>query len=367
MVVYLLLIFCSVLLISFQDSIIYRSKSLRNTIFFSFVLLLFLLTILRSQSVGTDYQAYNGYFYSSSFDLKNQYIENGYILLNEFAQKIGIFLIIPAFEFIVSFFGMYELSKTFKTNSFAFLGFYILTYVYMQSFNALRQFIAIGFVSFGCAFLAGKTKSKYLYFIIFVLIAYEFHSSSLLMLFLPLMSRIHVTKWLACISMILTSLLFFTGLGFKITQPIIGLDNHYAIKYGQDTTFLSATGSKGIVQFIPVIIQFLLIIWYLYLQNNSEIISNNSGNMLSKKQVNFIFTGYLSFLILYAAGGNGVIDRIQFFLFPFIIIASSIFWEVNNLSFETILFRSVLLLFWISYCILRLILNNANVVPYVFR
>lgn len=89
--------------------------------------------------------------------------------------------------------------------------------------------------------------------------------------------------------------------------------------------------------------------------------------MLSKKQVNFIFTGYLSFLILYAAGGNGVIDRIQFFLFPFIIIASSIFWEVNNLSFETILFRSVLLLFWISYCILRLILNNANVVPYVFR
>ena len=120
MLVYLLLIFISVLLIIFQNSTIYKIENTRRILFYLLTFCLFLLMILRSSNVGTDYLAYNGYFYSTSFALKSQYIENGYILLNEVAQELGIFLIIPAFEFIISYFGMYKLSTVFKTNSFAF-------------------------------------------------------------------------------------------------------------------------------------------------------------------------------------------------------------------------------------------------------
>lgn len=367
MLVYLLLIFISVLLIIFQNSTIYKIENTRRILFYLLTFCLFLLMILRSSNVGTDYLAYNGYFYSTSFALKSQYIENGYILLNEVAQELGIFLIIPAFEFIISYFGMYKLSTVFKTNSFAFLGFYILTYVYMQSFNALRQFIAIGFICFGCVFLFSQKRSRYLLFIFFIFLAYEFHSSSLIMIFLPLLSRIRVTKSITFMMMVLTSVLFFTGWGFKITQPLIGLNSHYATKYGGDTGFLISTGSKGLVQFIPVLIQFIMLIMYLYIQENNSINLDKNHTLLSKKN-NFIFSGYLIFLMLYAAGGNGVVDRIQFFFFPIVIIANILFYDSRSyLDFKMFIYRSVLLAFWVLYCILRLVMNNAGVVPYSFK
>lgn len=363
MFIYILLIFLSLLLLSLRQTVAYKSIAVRNSILIAVILLLFLLTIFRSTTVGTDYNAYYGYYFTDSMTLKAQYIESGYILLNEVSQKLGFFLIIPIFEFIVSFFGMFSLSVVVHSNKFSFLAFYILTYVYMQSFNALRQFIAIGFICFGCCFIFSQNKYKYLAFIFFILLAYEFHSSSLLMIALPLLLRVKISSKLTFISMILTIILFVSGLGIKLAQPLISMNSHYAIKYsGQASSFLSSTGNKGFIQFAPVIIQFLFLFMYLVL--NKPYIKNK---LLSTNKLNFILTGYLAFLVLYSASGNGVIDRIQMFFYVFCILANCYFIDNKfDSGNKALVFKGTLIVFWIAYCALRLITNNANVVPYTF-
>ncbi|WP_169303855.1 EpsG family protein [Limosilactobacillus vaginalis] len=348
-----------------RNSIVYKNNVLRNIILFSIVLLLLFLTVSRGITVGTDYPAYNGYFYSTKDELKVQYIENGYILLNSFAQSLNIFIIIPMCEFIISFFGMYSLAKVNNCNDFSFISMYILTYTYMQSFNALRQFIAIGFITFGCTFLFSNRKFKLFWFVIFILLAYEFHSSSLIMLIIPILMKIRVTNVKVLLAGILTSFLFISKLGLKIIQPLIMMNDHYAIKYSDQASFLISAGNKGIVQFLPVIIQFIL--FYLFLTISKK--NQNSSYVVNQVKYNFVLSGYLFFLMFYSVGGNGVMDRIQMFFFIFCIMANCYFIDnVAGTSSEIrYLYQVSVILFWIVYCLLRLIINNADVVPYVFN
>lgn len=358
MIIYIILIIISLILFGLRNSIAYNNAILRKLILVSVIMLLLALTIFRGITVGTDYMAYNSYYYSSSAELKMQYIENGYILLNSLARSLNLFIIIPMLEFVISFFGMFSLAKVSKCNDFSFVSMYILTYTYMQSFNALRQFIAMGFVSFGCTFLFRDRKGKTLWFLLFILLAYQFHYSSLIMLIIPLFMKFHVTSTKVFISGIVTTILFATGLGIKITQPLIMTNGHYATKYSDSITFLTSSGNKGIIQFLPVIIQFILFYFYLIL---------NRDLCLKSQKYNLIFTGYLIFLILYSAGGNGVIDRIQMFLFVFCIIANCYFVDktvIRSVNLK-MLYQLLVIGFWVLYCVLRLVINNAGVVPYI--
>lgn len=73
--------------------------------------------------------------------------------------------------------------------------------------------------------------------------------------------------------------------------------------------------------------------------------------------------------MFYSVGGNGVMDRIQMFFFIFCIMANCYFIDnVAGTSSEIrYLYQVSVILFWIVYCLLRLIINNADVVPYVFN
>ena len=348
MIIYIILIIISLILFGLRNSIAYNNAILRKLILASVIMLLLALTIFRGITVGTDYMAYNSYYYSSSAELKIQYIENGYILLNSLARSLNLFIIIPMLEFAISFFGMFSLAKVSKCNDFSFVSMYILTYTYMQSFNALRQFI--------------DKKGKTLWFLLFILLACQFHSSSLIMLIIPLLMKFHVTSTKVFISGIVTTILFATGLGIKITQPLIMMNEHYATKYSDSITFLSSSGNKGIIQFLPVIIQFILFYFYLFLNREDKDLF-----YLESQKYNLIFTGYLIFLILYSAGGNGVIDRIQMFFFVFCIIANCYFVDktvIRSVNLK-ILYQLLVIGFWVLYCVLRLVLNNAGVVPYI--
>jgi len=362
MIIYIILIIISLILFGLRNSIAYNNAILRKLILASVIMLLLALTIFRGITVGTDYMAYNSYYYSSSAELKMQYIENGYILLNSLARSLNLFIIIPMLEFAISFFGMFSLAKVSKCNDFSFVSMYILTYTYMQSFNTLRQFIAMGFISFGCTFLFRDRKGKTLWFLLFILLACQFHSSSLIMLIIPLFMKFHVTSTKVFISGIVTTILFATGLGIKITQPLIMMNGHYATKYSDSITFLTSSGNKGIIQFLPVIIQFILFYFYLFLNREDKDLF-----YLKSQKYNLIFTGYLIFLILYSAGGNGVIDRIQMFLFVFCIIANCYFVDktvIRSVNLK-MLYQLLVIGFWVLYCVLRLVINNAGIVPYI--
>lgn len=369
MSIYILLILFSLILLILRNSLIYRSLPLRNMIIVLTVLILFSLTVFRGITVGTDYPAYNSYYYSSSMALKMQYIENGYILLNSFARSLNLFIIIPAFEFIISFFGMYSLAVVNHCNRFSFVSMYILTYTYMQSFNALRQFIAIGFISFGCTFLFTNKKVKMLWFVFFVFLAYEFHSSALIMLIAPLLMRIVVTYTRVLWAGIITAGLFITGLGLKITQPLIMMNEHYATKYSDSMMFLTSAGNKGFIQFFPVIIQFLIFFFFLFFNRSISESFLDTKNVNIQYSYNFVFSGYLMFLLLYSAGGNGVIDRLQMFFLIFCIMANIYFIDNIKEKFykSKFIFQIFVVIFWSVYCILRLLLNNASVVPYIFK
>lgn len=362
MYIYIALIVLSILLIIISKTLFYKNNVLRRTILLIVIIILFCLTIFRSEFVGTDYFAYNGYFFSDASTLKNiHYIEDGYVLLNSLAQKLGLFIIIPSFEFLISFFGMYKLSDVVGINKFVFISFYILTYTYMQSFNALRQFIAIGIICFGLYFVIKNVKYKWFLFVICVFVAASFHSSSYIALGLPILSFIKISKKSVVITFIVTMVLFFTHLGSRIVQPIAGLSTHYAAKYsGADSTFFMDSGGKGIIQMLPVMLEFIFLLLFLILKKKQV-----------TKNADFILSSYLVFLFLYSAGGTGVVDRIQMFFLPFCIMANSYFIQFDLDKSKVLkeygyLYKTVLVIFWITYCILRLMMNNANVVPYAF-
>ena len=93
-----------------------------------------------------------------------------------------------------------------KHSSFPFIAvlFYGLVFALHLNFNALRQFIAVGFFLIGYDFLIERKWLKYYFF---VFLAYMFHSSALICIFFPLLFPLKLNK----IRVVLLSIVFLIG------------------------------------------------------------------------------------------------------------------------------------------------------------
>lgn len=139
------------------------------------------------------------YYYVHSFNLLNeagnpqpdlQTSDYLFALLQYAIIKLGgdkttfIFVTI-LFAYIPFMFVLREYSYDFTLSVF----FFFTIGIYYTSMNGIRQFIAVGIVIFATKFLFSPKKYHFLFFLIFVIIAYFFHTSSLFMIPLYLVCR----------------------------------------------------------------------------------------------------------------------------------------------------------------------------------
>lgn len=162
-----------------------RKENYDNIFLIVSFLLLCIVSSLRAEHIGTDTANYIHKFlviqatdFSYIFDLVRY--EKGYVLLNKVISYISSNsqLIIAATSFItllLIFIGIKRSSK----NKVLSIYLFITLYYYFISFNAIRQYIAIGFILFAYNSIVKRNFIRYL---LLILIASSFHQLAIVLL-----------------------------------------------------------------------------------------------------------------------------------------------------------------------------------------
>ena len=209
-----------------------REKQKSFFCIFAFVLL-FLLFALRHQSMGIDL----GYFgqklgYLNSFDLLNTYswkeifnldgwlnYEQGYIFLNKLVGTIvndrQIFLGVCSF---ISLFPVFLYIRKKSTLPFLSVVIYMGLPVFLMQYSGLRQNIAIAITILSMKFVEEK---KILCFLLMVLLASQFHASSVIFLIAYPMYHIKLNSiWKGVFTIIIPVVYLFRFQLFQILSKV---------------------------------------------------------------------------------------------------------------------------------------------------
>ena len=215
-----LYLFFILLFVIFRCYGIINNRSERSNYIFFFFILLYIVSAFRGNTVGGDLVNYLRNFHELSFTpfakifkLYYSNYEIGYTFLIKCLTLISsnervYFLITP----ILSLFGIYYLIKNFSPIPIISVLVYIGLGFYTNSFNNVRQSIAIGIVCLSFPYLVNRRFSK---FAICVLLASLFHTSAIFYMVIYPFTRINLTTKKFYLILILGSVFFFL-LGIKI-------------------------------------------------------------------------------------------------------------------------------------------------------
>lgn len=188
------------LLLSFQADKQFGRNKLKTILYCSLLIISNLIVFgLRDIGVGTDTLFYidDYFYYASSMSRFHDYIyaenslhisyDKGYLLLawiSSFFANDSRALMFFTELFIILFIvlGLLQYKKIFKYNMCLFMWFFILLYQ-NETINLLRQFCAMSILFYGFSFFLQRKYSNYM---ICQIIAYYFHSTSLIFVLLPI-------------------------------------------------------------------------------------------------------------------------------------------------------------------------------------
>lgn len=197
MFIYLGVLCLSVFPIWYSENNFKDTNKQKNYILYSVIfsaLLLILVGSLRSLSVGYDLRSYHEYFVSDYY----YNIEKGYVSLSRIVAYLNldfrVLLILVQSIVIIPIY--YVLYKTSKMKWLSVLGYQSL-YLYVNSFNILRQSLAMSIFLLATYFLItmkDNVKSSVTY-VGLTILASLFHVSALLLIPLFFLKFLNLNKW----------------------------------------------------------------------------------------------------------------------------------------------------------------------------
>ena len=241
--------------------------------------LLLFFSMFRGDDVGTD---------------TIHYLENSYVGANHWLNKSSIFDADGRYEFlyyllclcvekyqlspryiiyllsVCSIVFMYLGARRMKINLALMALFYILTNMYIFSFNVARQFAAIGIMFYGVSFIKDDTWKKYLFFL-WILIAGLLHNSMWLCVFLYFCRYLNFNRkkagYIAYAVFLICAFIPFND----ITIDLLSKLNiaRYSDKYGTGSDFASTESMSVIGVAYKIIIGTIYYLIYK-LRNKSE-------------------------------------------------------------------------------------------------
>lgn len=313
--------------------------------------------MFKGRTVGNDTEAYIRLFgYAKNFSIST-------LIKMEGRYEIGFLLFIKVFSYyfdyqvlfaivglFVSFsFGRY-IYKYSKRPAFSILAFYTLQF-FDLSMSGLRQIIAISILLYAFDFLL---RRKPLYFIVIVVIASLFHTSSLLFLIAYPLCNKERKNMFYLIS--LFAFIFVFALFDNIVIPIVSRFLPQYLKYFSETGN-SYSNSLTLASLLMTIVFGTLFMFTKYVENtNKEVIRSLN---LERYRLNYIndIVLWLGFLMLILSWNGTILTRYKYvFSFAVLISLPNSIYMIRNKKEK--IFFSVL----ISSCLIAYIL-----VIYIFR
>ena len=164
---------------------------------------------------------------------------------------MSILAVVPVVYILYKYSAPYELA----------IALFVLTGYYMFSMNGIRQYAAAGILMLGTKFLFSEKKTDLLFYLPFVLLAWTFHSSALIMI--PIYFIVRRRSWSPFTIALLLGTVILT-LAFNSVLPTFldALENTDYSTYAENGWFTSGTetGSnfiRVIVLAVPLVLSFL--------------------------------------------------------------------------------------------------------------
>ncbi len=258
MTIYILLFLFCIILSYLAD--IHREDS-NSTIYIGIIVFLMcLIGGLRDLGVGTDTLVYTEDYLNyakdnSFFELLQQGnlddYDKGYFLLNSlssfFSSNYWFILFLTQLITIgLTYWGVYRLSNYYEI-SFVVFTFLFCFLFYNQTYNYMRQFCALGLLLFAFSFFI---EQKYVKYLILQIIAFFFHSSSVLFIIAPMVYFVlrnfyGTTKMYLILVGYLCFIIFVVIDFYDILYYIADLGLYtmdYADRYGVESNFVESDG-----------------------------------------------------------------------------------------------------------------------------
>lgn len=341
-------------------------KHKNNNLYVFICVILLIIAGFRGETVGGDLKRYIPEFYgvASLSDLlmiiTSGSHEPGYRLFIKFLSWISsserCFLIGTS---LVSLMGPFFLFYKYSKNSNVSLLLYFAMGFYTNTFNNVRQTMAMS-VAFGSLyFLMNKQFLKYL---IGILVATSFHYSAIVMLFFypftlkPVNFKKLLFYTIAGLSLAIAS-------GFSIFKYVVEL---FFMKYDPESIMEDSTGA-GYGLFVFYSILFLLITIFYF--KKKKVINSEQQNMLS---MFVIFQMFAMIIQLTSPIFHSMVRMTYYFFIPIITLAVPYIYSlIKNRSLK-IMFYTIVFSYAIAYMGLRIYAfnqtvysNGQGVIPYV--
>ena len=294
------------------------------------LLLLLFFSMFRGDEVGTDTQNYmekydliaNLFLYDANYTFEGGRTELLYYYLCSFIYLNGYSprWIIYIFSLITYIF-IYLGCRRMKVNMAYFALFFVLSTMYIVSFNIARQFAAISICFFSVSFLFDKGLKQY-FFLIGVGVSFFIHSSSILFVPLYFLKNVSLDRtkvgWIIYVLSIIAIFAPITEVAFEMFARL-GILERYSEKYGAASD--RGLSSLGIINYIYKTIIFT-IYFLIYRARNNE------------KKTDLYDNLYLSFFLLqgcFASDSNLATYRIKFsFMILMCLYFSMVFIKMND-------------------------------------
>ena len=194
------------LFLLFITSIIYAMEKRGKIVWPSIFLILFLISALRADGMGADFESYREVYSQINDGYKGYEILYSY--LNIICSSLGGYRAVVTLVSCLSLVGVIYFTKHNSLKPSVSIWLYITLGFYTWTFTIYRQAVAISLILFAYEFARRK---KPIQFILFILLATGFHSLSILMIVMYPMLNIKVVRkvWAFMSVFFLAFLLFF--------------------------------------------------------------------------------------------------------------------------------------------------------------
>ena len=350
-----MLVYSILILINLFLHIFINNKRSIEIMYFVIGILLFLVSAIR-YDVGTDYKHY-GYIYLDIINGYNVYVEELYKYLNIIIFKIfgtnDVWLYI-----ITSLIIIFCILKSIKDNTnnryyFFSIFMFICSGMYFESFNLIRQYIAIGILALGITLL---TQKKYIKYIFLMLVACLFHTSafiSILLVFTLILFRnkkFNKLVWIIYIVSLVCMVIDIRNI-FNTIQNFIP---QRWIWYLNSDFLLEKNYSAIIKQLFPNIILIFLLKKRKYLKEINEF---NDVYILGFFVYVCLSNCFYGIIVLIRLADYFIIFLI--FIIPLVVDSKPLKLERNCIIF-------LISIYYVTLTVVTIfIMNGHNVIPYI--
>lgn len=310
--------------------------------------ILFVATI--RWNVGTDYSNYLSYFKHMGYiNLWSELVlsrEPLYLLLNYVTFKLffgaewSIFMIVG----LMTYYLIIKTLVNFKNTSILFFGTFVFLMVfYIETYNLMRQMLALSIVFYSFIYLIDKKPVKYF---VLIILASAIHNSAIIALLFYLFNFLHNTKFIKKIYVfliILSPLFIDYILSFLKNIPLLSF---YFEKF--DLNFIGY-GFGFIIELFPIIYTIILFTFFSKQKNYIPLV------YIALLSIPFRFVAYYQ---IYAMRMLWYSLVVQLLLVPLVII------DIKNKNLKIIVSLSYILIYVIYFIYMYVILNMGPAYPY---